>query len=155
MTREDMKSESNDEAIFIQTTFNAPVEKVWRAWTDPVVICKWFGSDPNGRVLKAEIDVKAGGNFEITFRDSDGTEHTCFGTYIRVVPLNELSFTWNWKQEPGVESFVSVLLSSGNNGTEMRFRHVDIGSASAHDYEEGWNSTFLKLRKALVNVTPT
>ena len=79
MTREEMKNESNDDAILIQTTFNAPIEKVWNAWTDAAIISKWFGSDPNGRVLKAEIDVRAGGNFEITFRDSDDTEHTCFG----------------------------------------------------------------------------
>ena len=151
MTHEDMKSESNDDAIFIQTTFNAPVEKVWRAWTDPVVISKWFGSDPNGRVLKTEMDIKPGSYFEITFRDSDGTEHTCFGIYKTVVPLHELSFTWNWKEEPGVESFVSVLFSPKNDGTEMQFEHADIGNASAHDYKEGWNATFLKLRKAVAD----
>src|SRR6185436_12790119 len=98
---------------------------------------KWFGSDPNGRLLKVEMDVRAGGNFEIKFRDSDGTEHTCFGIYKTVVPLHEFSFTWNWKEEPGVESFVSVLFSPKNDGTEMQFEHADIGNASAHDYKEG------------------
>lgn len=146
-----MTSESNDDGIFIQTTFDAPVEKIWNAWTDPIVISKWFGSDPDGRVLKAEMDVKAGGNFEITFRDSDRTEHTCFGIYKTVVPLNELTFTWNWREEPGVESFVSVLLSSKNESTDMRFIHADVGSASAHDYKEGWNATFLKLSNAVAD----
>ena len=137
--------------VKIQIQFNAPVEKVWSAWTDTTMISKWFGSDPNGRLLKVEMDVRAGGNFEITFRDSDGTEHTCFGIYKTVVPLHELSFTWNWKEEPGVESFVSVLFSPKNDGTEMQFEHADIGNASAHDYKEGWNATFLKLRKAVAD----
>ena len=142
-------SEVNAGAIFIEKQFNASIEKVWKAWTEPALISKWFGSDPNGQVLRSEMNIQPGGNFEITFRDSDSAEHTCYGIYAEVQPFNKLSFTWSWKSEPGVESFVTVLLSPKNNDTLMQFEHADVGSESAHNYEQGWKSTFLKLERML------
>lgn len=136
-------------AIHIETILHAPIDKVWQAWTDASAMT-WFGSDPNGLVLKAFIDARPDGSFEITFQDSDKTEYTCFGIYQDVRPPNKLSFSWEWKNEPGVRSFVTVLLSSaGKNNTNMSFSHADVGSMSAHDYQKGWQATFLKLDRAL------
>lgn len=141
-----IKPAGND-AISIEVIINARIEKVWKAWTDPEWILKWFGSDPNGHGIKAKMDVHVGGKFEITFKDSDGTEHTCMGEYIEVEELHSLSFTWEWKNEPGVESFVSVILKPGNNNTHMEFQHRKLGTASSHDYLDGWKATFLKLNR--------
>jgi uncharacterized protein YndB with AHSA1/START domain len=137
----------DNDAISIEVIINAPIEKVWKAWTDPAWILKWFGSDPNGQGIKAKMNVHNGGKYEITFKDSDGTEHTCMGVYIDVKELHSLSFTWEWKNEPGVVSFVSVLLKPGTTNTQMEFRHSKLGTASRHDYLNGWNATFLKLNR--------
>ena len=142
-----MTEPAGKDAISIEVIINASIEKVWRAWTDPEWILKWFGSDPNGRGIKAKMDVYVGGRFEITFKDSDGAEHTCTGEYIEVEELHNLSFTWEWKNEPGVESFVSVILKPGNNNTHMEFQHCKLGTASSHDYLNGWQATFLKLNR--------
>ena len=138
------------DTIHIETIIHASIEKVWQAWTDSEAMT-WFGSDPNGQVVKASIDARPGGNFEITFQNSDKTEFTCFGIYEDVRPPNHLSFSWEWKNEPGVRSFVTLLLSSeGNDNTKMNFSHANVGDKSAHDYEIGWQSTFLKLDRALL-----
>jgi uncharacterized protein YndB with AHSA1/START domain len=137
------------DTIFVKHTFNAGADKIWQAWTHPSFIKQWFGSDLNGKVLKTEMDVQPGGNFKITFRDSDGTEHTCSGIYKDVQPYNKLSFTWNWKNEPGVISFVTILLVPNDNTTLMKFEHAHVGFASAHVYEKGWKDTFLKLEPCL------
>lgn len=135
--------------IHIETIFHAAIDKVWEAWTDANAMT-WFGSDADGQVLKARIDARPGGSFEITFQNSDKTEHTCYGVYEDVRQPNKLSFSWKWKSEPGVRSFVTVLLSSaGKDTTKMNFSHVDVGNASAHDYKKGWQSTFLKLNRIL------
>ena len=60
-----------------------------------------------------QLGLRRGGSFEVSFMDSDGTEHTCSGVYADVQPETKLSFSWRWKSEPGVETFVSVLRSSG------------------------------------------
>ena len=137
------------DTVFIESTFNVPIEKVWNAWTEPSEIRKWFGSDPNGKVLSANTDVRIGGSFEITFEDSNGTLHTCSGVYKYVEPYKKLSFTWRWKSEPNIESLVTVLLHAENAITLMRFEHANVGYASAHNYEQGWESTFGKLQKAI------
>lgn len=137
------------DTIVIDTTIHYSTEEVWKAWTEPTIILKWFGSDSNGRGIKAEMEVRPGGRFEITFANSDGAEHTCFGVYIEVKKWSKLSFTWTWKNEPGVESFVTVLLNDINGDTQMKFEHAHVGTASAHNYFVGWQSTFEKLKRIL------
>lgn len=136
---------ANNDIITIDAIISAPIENVWKAWTDPVLILDWFGSDPNGKGIKAKMNVRPGGSFEITFRDADQTEHTCSGVYADVQEFSKLSFTWTWKSESGVESFVTVVLTPQNNFTQMIFEHAYIGTASKHDYLNGWQTTFSKL----------
>ena len=63
-----MDKDVSKDAVFIETTIHASVEEMWAAWTEPGVIMKWFGSDPNGEVLSAEVDLWPGGNFEVSFK---------------------------------------------------------------------------------------
>jgi len=141
--------ETATDKVQLEVLLPAPIEKVWKAWTEPGSITKWFGSDPNGKVLNAVLNVCPGGFFEITFQDSNRTEHTSFGVYSFVREFTSLAFSWNWKSEPGVESIVTVELKSENNFTRMLFRHEHLGKSSQHNYEEGWKSTFLKLERSL------
>ncbi|HMK19804.1 MAG TPA: SRPBCC domain-containing protein [Chitinophagaceae bacterium] len=139
----------NDDVVRIETSFDATREKVWKAWTEPGLILQWFGSDLNGKGLRAKMNVEQGGSYEITFKDGDGTEHTCMGKYLIVEKPKQLSFTWEWKNEPGVESVVNILLESINDSTAMIFEHKNLGTASAHNYLAGWKATFLKLERVL------
>ena len=139
----------DNDAVTIELILNASVEQVWNAWTDPALIVNWFGSDPNGKVLKADLNVRTGGSFEVTFIDSDGTRHTCRGIYSIVQECRKLSFSWMWESEPGVESFVTVALTSIEERTQMLFQHANLGIASSHDYLNGWQATFGKLERML------
>lgn len=141
--------QTNQSSVFLEMTFKSPVQSVWDAWTNPTVIMTWFGSDPKGKVLKAELDVRPGGYFEITFQDSDLTQHTCSGNYKEVQALSKLAFSWEWKEEPGVESFITVLLTPEGNFTRMQFEHKNLGSGSKHEYAKGWQNTFSKLEGLL------
>ena len=140
---------TDDSSIFFETTFNSSIERVWEAWTNPMHLMNWFGSDPKGKVLKAELDVRSGGYFEVTFQDSDLTEHTCSGIYDEVRTLNKLTFSWQWKSEPGIESFIILLLTSEGKSTRMQFEHKNLGSGSKHNYAKGWQNTFSKLERLL------
>ena len=131
------------------TLLDAPVELVWNAWTNADIIKKWFGSDPQGVVTKARLDVREGGRFEISFRDSDGTEHTCFGEFKEVETFKNFIASWEWKNEPGNVSIVSLWLGSEGNQTKMLFSHTGLSGASAHNYQSGWQRTFEKLRLVL------
>ncbi|HVU55130.1 MAG TPA: SRPBCC domain-containing protein [Puia sp.] len=137
------------DTVNLEVMLSGPVEKVWQAWTDPVVVLKWIGSDPNGRGVSAVLDVHEGGKYTISFANADGGGHTFGGVYKEVAAPHTLSFTWEWENEPGVESFVTVLLVPEGGRTRMAFEHARVGFASAHDYAEGWIRTFDKLERVL------
>lgn len=134
-----------NDTVVIDSFFHSPVEMVWKAWTEPALVLKWFGSDPGGKGVRAEMEVRNGGFFEISFCDSDFTEHTCRGAYSIVEKNRHLAFSWSWKSEPGVESQVEVLFSGHGQSTNMKFSHSNIGHASMHNYVKGWQDTFRKL----------
>ena len=138
-----------DDSINLEIKIHAPVQEVWKAWTDPELILKWIGSDPKGEGLKARMDVQPGGMYEICFRGSDKIEHTCFGMYTEVKEFQKLIFSWEWKSEAGVESFVCIELTSDSDHTLMQFEHSHVGNRSMHDYLTGWTMTFEKLKLLL------
>lgn len=140
---------SDKTAVTIETIINAPIEEVWAAWINPAQIINWFGSDPGGTGLAATLNVQQGGAFEITFADSDKTEHTCSGVYAEIQEFRKLTFSWAWKSEPGVESFVELSLAPVNGLTRMLFTHSNLGAESKHNYRQGWQATFLKLERLL------
>jgi uncharacterized protein YndB with AHSA1/START domain len=144
-----MRKKTADDSIHIETKLHAPVQAVWKAWTDPGLILKWFGSDPAGVGLSAHVDLRPGGKYEISFRSSDGSRHTCFGVYKEVVKFSRLIFSWEWKSEPGVESRVTVHLTPAGNNTMMNFEHAHVGNKSLHNYQAGWQDTFSKLQHLL------
>ena len=135
--------------IAITRRFSATPKLVWDCWTNPAHILRWFGSDPNGHGVSAQADLQPGANFEITFSNADGTQHTCTGTYADVRPHTNLSFTWRWKGTEEPESFVTIALTPHEAATEMRFEHTNLGHASSHDYAAGWQRTFDKLDRLL------
>lgn len=150
---ENFMSAPESTSVQIVQRFAAAPKKLWHAWTDAAIVEQWFGSDPKGKVTSAKVDARIGGTFTVSFTDSDGTSHTCSGVYATVHPERELTFSWRWKSEPQTESFVSVLLLPHGNGTEMRFEHARLGTASQHDYLNGWKRTFAKLDRVLNRLT--
>ena len=143
-----MQSQTNS-AIRISRYFSESPQEVWQAWTDPKLVKSWFGSDPHGTVLDASLDVRAGGTFEVTFRNSDGTQFTCTGVYKEIEEDQRLVFTWTWKDRPEVSELVTLVFQAESNGTWMIFEHSNIDGGTKHDYETGWKSTFDKLEGTL------
>ena len=144
-----MDDQREPESIAVEWRFAAPVSAVWRAWTRPALVKRWWGSDPDGVVTAAVLDVQRGGRFEIAFRDPSGDEHVCFGGYLRVVHESELEFTWSWRGEANAPSRVRVCFLGDGGGTRMRFRHGELRGSSIHDYAAGWRRTFAKLDRVL------
>jgi len=67
------------QSITIEATVNAPVEKVWKIWTDPRHITQWNNASDDWHTPKAENDVKVGGHFSFTMAARDGSASFDFG----------------------------------------------------------------------------
>jgi uncharacterized protein YndB with AHSA1/START domain len=144
-------AEQSPPEIEILHRFRAPRVAVWNAWTDPEIVARWWGSDPDGVVTAATLDVTVGGRFVVSFQDSTGETHTSEGVYLHVKPPAELGFTWSWVSEPGNTSRVNVELTADGGETRMRFVHSELRGTSAHDYADGWRRTFAKLDRVLAD----
>ena len=131
--------------------YAVPREKVWRAWTDPQALSRWFGPGDTECVTRAELDVRVGGRYEIRFRTQDGEEHGVSGVYQEVAPPDRISFTWAWQSTPERVSVVTIeLRPTPNGGTRLDFRHDRFFDRVARDnHERGWNGTFQKLDRFL------
>ena len=141
-----------EEKPSLSITRHYPVapEKVWRAWTDPQALSRWFGPGEPDSVTRAELDVRAGGRYRIAFHTPDGEQHEVSGNYEDVVENRRLSFTWAWKTTPERVSLVTIELRPTARGCELHFRHERFFDQQARDnHERGWTGTFAKLDEFL------
>jgi|SRR5687768_2262402 uncharacterized protein YndB with AHSA1/START domain len=143
------KNKYSMNSVKMVINFNASAKDLWQEWTSPSHVKRWFGSDPNGLVFEANLDVKAMGKYSISFADSDGTSHTCKGQYHEVIEYEQLVFSWEWKSEPGHESLVKIFFKEIDSVTMMEFEHSNLNPQSLHGYNEGWRGAFEKLGNAL------
>ena len=122
-------------------------EKVWRAWTDPQAVKRWWGPTPGEPVSLAELDVRVGGRFRIVFGGPDGKLHECAGTYKEVVPNKKLVFTWSWPNTtPERISVVTIEFRAAGKGTDLVFKHEQLFDEKARDdHKRGWTGTLDKL----------
>jgi uncharacterized protein YndB with AHSA1/START domain len=106
---------------------------------------KWFGPDA-GPVEHADLDVKVGGRYSISFRTEDGEQHHVSGIYREVLPNEKLVFTWAWRSTPERESLVTVLIAPDADGALLTFHHERFFDEKARDdHRYGWTGCLDKL----------
>jgi uncharacterized protein YndB with AHSA1/START domain len=136
-------------SLTITRRIKAPPEKVYRAWTDPAQITRWFGPE-GAEMLSAEADARVGGRYQMVFRTPDGEEHDVSGSYREVVPNAKLVFTWMWRTMPERESLVTVALKRDGDGTLLTLLHEQFFDEAARDrHRSGWSGTLDKLERYL------
>ncbi|TDO22313.1 SRPBCC family protein [Pedobacter duraquae] len=87
-----METEKN--VVTVSATVNAPVEKVWEAWTNPKHIMQWTHASEDWHSPYADNDLQAGGKFKTTMAAKDGSFSFDFGgTYTRVDPYTAIEYT--------------------------------------------------------------
>jgi uncharacterized protein YndB with AHSA1/START domain len=126
----------------------APVEDVFAAWTDPVVLSSWWGAGEN-EVSFVETDPRPGGTYRLIVRTPDEVRFVLRGTYVEVDPPHRLSFTWEWEAGgPGdsVTSQVTVELRPAGDATELVLTHGGFpDDAIAAPYGRGWEPPLARL----------
>jgi uncharacterized protein YndB with AHSA1/START domain len=85
---------NNPTKVPVQAVIQAPVEKVWRYWTEPGHITKWNQPSDDWHSPKAENDLRAGGKFLTRMEAKDGSMGFDFGGVYDVVKQHEtISYT--------------------------------------------------------------
>ncbi len=136
--------------LIVKRIVQASREKIFRAWTDPNAMKKWWG--PEGCTpSSAEVDLRVGGRYRISTCRSE-TEEEIFvnGEYYEIVSPERIVFTWNW-EPPGMqigETLVTVEFRERGEATEITLTHERFPDEKTRDlHGAGWNSTFNCLAK--------
>jgi len=137
--------------LVVTRTFAAPRERVFKAWTDPKQLSRWFGPSDD-YTAKAEIDLRIGGAYRIDIRHNDGNVHTVLGTYREIIPPEKLSFTWQWEGSTAPDTLVTIDFASIGNATEITMTHqkfTDLETRNRHN--EGWTGGLNRLERMLAS----
>lgn len=134
-------------SVTLKRRIHGRPDQVFAAWTDPKKIVRWFG--PQQTLLdsvKAELDLRVGGKFWVSFTTDDGEFHKVGGTYREIFPPERLQFTWAWHTTPERESLVTVTIREDGDGSMLTLLHEQFfDQAAADGHKRGWTSTLEKL----------
>lgn len=64
---------SNKRIITVETTVNAPIEKIWKDWNDPVHIKRWYSASDDWHAPYADNDLRVNGKFTTTMAAKNGS----------------------------------------------------------------------------------
>ena len=151
--------------LVIERVFDAPREKVWRMWTEPENIMKWWG--PIGFTAPyARLDLHVGGKYLYCMKGPDGREYWSGGIFREIVPTERIVATDSFTDGEGnlvpasfyglsadypMELMLTVAFEdTGNGKTRLTIRHV--GHPPGQDMEGarmGWNTSLDKFAEAL------
>lgn len=154
---------SNSEAansVVIERTFNAPIDLIWKMWSDPEHFKAWYG--PQGATIPvAEFDVRVGGRrfVGMEMNTPNGVMQMWFtGEHLAVDEPNQLAYSESMSDANGTvqapssmgmpeghptTTEVRVDLAVAEDHTKMVLTHIGIPAGSPG--EMGWNMAFDKL----------
>ena len=136
----------------MERTFDAPVDSVFRAWSDPRELALWaWGS--MGNDVKADVDLRVGGAYRITTTQTGQVTLAFEGTYEDVVPGRRLVYSLHWDAPMGYDApdeRVTVEFVGRGEQTDVTFVHEGVPAGVARDtHEKGWANTFDMLAQHL------
>jgi uncharacterized protein YndB with AHSA1/START domain len=81
-----------DTQIRVEREFNAPPHLVWRAYTEPELIARWWHAN-RAEIRSTDVDLRVGGRWRWVMVTSDGYEVAFNGEYREIVPFERLVYT--------------------------------------------------------------
>ena len=158
--RIDAPTTAEGRMLVIERVFDAPRELVWKAWTDPEQVMRWWG--PKGFTSPAcEIDLRVGRKYLWCMRSFEGYDFWNTGVYREIVPFERIVCTQSLADGKGnvvpashygmsgdlpLETIVTVTFEEIDGKTRLILRQEHMLEGA----ESGWNQAFDKLAASLL-----
>jgi uncharacterized protein YndB with AHSA1/START domain len=107
-----------DTQILITREFDAPARLVYRAWTTPELVRRWWSGD-RGEMTSAEIDLRAGGTWRFVMKANAGFEVAFHGEYREIVPAERIVSTEVFEGMPDAEALNTITFTEADGRTTM------------------------------------
>jgi uncharacterized protein YndB with AHSA1/START domain len=107
-----------DEQILITREFAAPKHLVYKAWTTPELVRRWWNAK-RGEVTTCEIDLRVGGTWRYVMVTPDGTEVGFHGEYREIVPNERIVSTEVFEGMPDAAALNTLTLAERDGRTTL------------------------------------
>lgn len=142
-----MAMESAKTELVITRDFDAPRSLVFKAWTQPEHMARWWG--PRGYTTPAcEMDVRPGGVLRLCMRSSEGQDLWVRGEFREVVEPERLVFT-AINEVDQVETVITVTFVDHGGRTLLTMHQTFSRPEVSRGAREGWTSSFERLEEYL------
>lgn len=129
--------------INVSRVIRAQPEEVFRAWTDPERMKRWFGT------TRQIVDPKVDGLFFLAM-EHQGRTWPHYGRFVRLERPKVVEFTWMSEGTQGVETTVTVKLAPRDGGTQLTLDHAGVPDTElGRGHQEGWTAIVGEIAKAL------
>jgi len=158
---------SADREIVITRVFDAPRDRVFKAWTEPERVMRWWG--PDGFTTPVcKIDLRPGGVFHNCMRSPEGRDFWSKGVYREIVEPERIVCSDFFSDEEGnlvqpthygmspewpAEALVTVTFAEHDGKTKFTLHHA-VGSAPASERDQcraGWTESLDRLAEYLAS----
>jgi uncharacterized protein YndB with AHSA1/START domain len=130
----------SDEQILITREFDAPRRLVYRAWTTPQLVRRWWTAQ-RFEMTVCEIDLRVGGRWRYAGRGDDGTETSFHGEYREIVANERIVSTEVYEDIPNAEAVYSVTFTepaAGRTVLTILIQHASRANRDAYlRYSDG------------------
>jgi uncharacterized protein YndB with AHSA1/START domain len=120
--------------ITVETIVNAPLAKVWHAYTNPEDVKQWNFASSDWHCPSASGDLREGGKFSSRMEAKDGSMGFDFeGTYTKIVPLERIEYTFG-------DRVATVEFTPASSGVRVRVSFDAETTFSAEQQRDGWQA---------------
>ncbi|MCB1760416.1 MAG: SRPBCC family protein [Gammaproteobacteria bacterium] len=127
--------------ISVETTVEAPLEEVWRAYTTPDDIMQWNASSDDWHTTASSVDLRVGGGFSSRMEAKDGSVGFDFaGTYTNIVDHQLIEYSFG-------DRAAEVRFSESPNGVKV---WVTFDAETTHgeaQQREGWQAILNRFKR--------
>lgn len=133
--------EKDDSTLALSRSYNAPVARVFKAWTDPEDLRRWYAPVDGWTVSKAEVDLRVGGGYHLEFGPPDGEQVVEKGHYEEIVEGSLLVFRISVEgQNTDEATRVRVEFVESAGRAEVTIVESKYSSKAARDmHAKGWS----------------
>ena len=139
--------------LVLEREVDVPANLVWRAWTEPEHVKKWFAPAP-WTISECEIDLRPGGQFYTVMQSPEGQAYPNMGCYLEIVPNEKLVFTNALAPgyRPSDQPFFTAIVTLKETATGTKYtavaKHKDPAGRQQHEdmgFYVGWGMTLDQL----------
>ncbi len=140
--------ERKETNLVVRKVFGADRDTLFRAFSDPEIMRRWFFAGDDGWSADATSEFKVGGQYRIDMHLPDGKTYSHWGEYREIDVPHKIVFTWN--SEFAENTTVTMEFREAAGGTEVILTHEFLPDEESREkHRWGWNGCLRNLERAL------